>query len=104
GLPLRSEETQGHLYTLSVDTQSFGRDKYHRFSFDAYVRTARTGGTKIQQYTVSEDPVGSFRDVVSPVTFHVKGQTGEDVGVISLPLHSDNGSDNVSLAVPKSPQ
>lgn len=100
GLPLRTEETQGHLYTLSVDTQSFGRDKYQRFSFDAYIYTARSKGTFVHKYTVSEDPIGPFPDAISTVTFHITGQAGEDTGAIRLPVHSNDGSDNLTLALP----
>ena len=102
GLPLRNVETQDHKYILSVDNQSLGRDRYRRFSFDVYVRSA-SRQSEVYKYTVSEDPIGPFRDAVSPVAFHVKDGAGEDVGSITLPLHSDNGSDNVALALPKTP-
>src|SRR5438270_6469606 len=59
GLPLRNVETQDHKYILSVDNQSLGRDRYRRFSFDAYVRSA-SRQSQVYKYTVSEDPIGPF--------------------------------------------
>ncbi len=101
-LSLRRAETPEHKYTLLVDTGSFGRDKWGHFFFVAYVRLA--SGKTLQRYRVYEDPVGSFRDSVSSMTFHINGPAGEDVGKINLPLHSDNGSDNVGLVLPKGVQ
>src|SRR5215470_5545538 len=104
GLPLRSENTQAQIYTLSVDTQSFSRDKFQRFSFDAYVRSAHaTGHDIVYKYVVSQDPTGQFLDTISPVTFRINGRAGEDTATIRLPLHSNDGSDNLSLAVPTAP-
>lgn len=99
GLPLRTEDTPGHLYTLSVDTKTFGRDKY-RFSFDAYIYPAHSKGVTIHRYIVSEDPIGAFPDAISSITFHITGQAGEDTGVIRLPIHSSDGSDNLGLSLP----
>jgi hypothetical protein len=101
-LSLRRAETLEHKYTLLVDTGSFQRDKWGHFFFVAYVRSA--SGKNLQRYRVYEDPVGSFRDSISSMTFHINGPAGEDVGKINLPLHSDNSSDNVSLVLPKGMQ
>lgn len=102
-LPLRTQETQSHLYSVSVDTSTFILDKFQRFSFDAYVDPQQAPGTTVHKYTVSEDPIGPFLDNISTISFHIKGAAGEDVGTISLPLHSKDGSDNLNLALPDDP-
>jgi hypothetical protein len=105
GLPIRDAETQDHKYVLTVDTGTFRRDKYSRFSFDAYVRPAPPKKqSNFQKYKVSEDPVGAFSDDTLLVTFHISGSSGQDVGTIRLPVHSDDGSDNVTIAIPSTPQ
>lgn len=102
GLPLRTEDTQAHLYTISVDT-NVGLDKFQRCSFDVYVYPQNSSATTVHKYTVSEDPIGAFLDTIAEVTFHIKGAAGEDVGKIRLPVHSKDGSDNLSLALPDEP-
>jgi len=105
GLPLRREHTRDEKYVLAVDTASFQRDKFHRFSFDAYVQSASEKPNRdFQKFRVIEDPVGTFPDGEADVTFHVGGSSGAGVGTIKLPIHSDDGSENVSLAIPSTPQ
>ncbi len=104
GKPLRIQSTPAELYSLSVRTDSFGRDKFQRFSFEAYVRSAHGDehGT-VHKYVVTEDPIGPFQDAIFPITFHIEGPAGKEASTIILPLHSNDGSDNVSLAIPTEP-
>jgi hypothetical protein len=104
-LPLRSEETQNHKYVLAVDTATFQRDKFHRFSFEAYLR-AVSGGERgmFQKFRVVADAVGPFPDGNMVTTFHVGESNSLDFGTIRLPIHSDDGSENISLVIPTTPQ
>jgi hypothetical protein len=95
----RTADTQRGLYTLAVDTTTFEQHGTI-FSFDTYVylKNAATA----HKYVVSEDPIGAFRDGIFNIPFRIQARNGEqDAGTINLPLHSNDGSDNLALALPK---
>lgn len=102
-LLLQTANTQDGRYTIMVDTESYHRDKFRRFSFDCYVKaTSEKSSTLVNKFSVWEEPVGKFADLLGPVTAHVSGADGSDVVVIQLPEHSDD-SPNVVIAVPDKP-
>ena len=89
-LPLHSQLTQANKYLLMVDTQSFRRDKFQGFSFDAYVKRASDNSAlSVYKFTVSEGPTGTFSDFKGPVTAHISGPSGDDFASIEIPQHSD---------------
>jgi hypothetical protein len=95
--------TQEEKYVLMVDSQSYHRDKFHRFSFDCYVKAAASAAAApVHKFTVWESPIGKFPDMIGPATAHVTGANGTDVAVMQLPQHSED-STNVIVAVPASP-
>ena len=102
-LPLHSQLTQANKYLLMVDTQSFRRDKFQGFSFDAYVKRASDNSAlSVYKFTVSEGPTGTFSDFKGPVTAHISGPSGDDFASIEIPQHSDD-SPNLDVDVPKDP-
>lgn len=102
-LPLQIEETQDHKYVLGIDMSTFQRDKFHRFGFDAYLRSSGGNQKELQKFKIIEQPVGAFLDGFVSAPFFVDGSSGTDSGTIRLPIHSDDGSDNISVDTPGSP-
>jgi hypothetical protein len=95
---LRTIETQ--RFVLSIDTESFER-RGSVFKFDAYVSTKN--GSQVHKYTVSQDPIGAFKDGIFPVPFHITANGEDDVETVDLPVFSTDGSDNLALDLPKTP-
>jgi hypothetical protein len=103
GLSVQTKPTQWGKYVVMVDMQSFHRDKFHRFSFDCYVKaTSDTAAAPVHKFIVWEYPTGTFPDVIGPATAHVSGASGTDAVDMQLPQHSDV-SPNVTIAVPANP-
>lgn len=104
GLEVPTIRTQeGANYVLKIDTENYRRDKYHRFSFDLYIRPgASPPGSAFHHFVVWEEPTGTFPDTVGPVNVHVLGPGGEGIATLQLPLHSDS-SPNLNVAIPPDP-
>jgi len=103
GLPIKTMATQDGKFLLIVDSQSYHRDKYHRFTFDCYFkRFSDKSTTPIHKFVVVEEPIGTFPDLVGPVTVHISDGNETDAAVIELPQHSDDPA-NLTVAIPSSP-
>jgi len=94
---------EGGKYILKVDTGSYHRDKFNRFSFDCYVKEGDgSSNSPFHRFIVWEEPIGSFPDLIGPVTVHIDGPNGAGVAKLQLPQHSED-STNISVAVPANP-
>jgi hypothetical protein len=103
GFQGQTAKTQDGKYVVTVDMQSFRRDKFHRFSFDCYVKAATDrSAASVHKFTVWENPIGTFSDFIGSVTAHISGASGTDIVVMQLPQHSDDSA-NATIVVPPNP-
>jgi hypothetical protein len=88
-----SYETADHKFVLFLDPEKIASTRYSGFVFDTYVK--RQGDVKWYVYNVLASPEGQFADLLENVNFKIKDASGDSVGTIRLPLHSNFYDDDL---------
>ncbi|MGA3161724.1 MAG: hypothetical protein ABSC77_10955 [Terracidiphilus sp.] len=76
-------------YIVTVDANSFVRNKFNDFQFDLYVQTTATSDA--ERFRVIEGPIGVFTDYLAGVPITIETSTVLDTATLpGIPIHAQN--------------
>lgn len=88
-------------YQAALDRSSMVMNKWNNFQFTLYLNRASQFQNQVYSYQVTENPNGSFTDLVAPV--NIRLSTGDLLGHVPLPLHTAFGPAGAMVPVPVDP-
>jgi hypothetical protein len=86
-------QTEDGVFRLWVDIESIQQVRFNAFTFTCYVFDTRTDTKRAFKFQITGNPTGSFRDVPTRVSFHVKTLAGNYEGWIRIPVYNSARTD-----------